>query len=167
MKKIILFLALNISTLSFGNELFLEYALGLKKEIFTAVEKCGLNVVNVQNDYLNVPADRLIFSPEGMPLARFKQWGGVGGNVFEWKNPNGGMVHSIRQGYTSIDFVTPLQGTVAQVNQFTTIGGRGYNYLCRSTYLPNFNTWDVCVHQLFVNVVTAKLCRFGRPVAGN
>lgn len=165
MKQVLLTVMMATSGLVSANELFLDYALGLKQEIFQRIKGCGLKVVHVQDEFLPVPADRLIFSPAGQPLARFKQWGAVGGTRFEWKNPNGGMVHSINQSYSRMTFVTPLMGTVAIVNQFTTVDGRRYNYLCRSQYVPGFKVWDACVRANFVDIVVGKLCRFGHPTS--
>ena len=143
-----------------ANELYLDYALLVKNDIFKRLRKCHLYIHHVQDEFLNVPADRIISAPSGLALARFKQWGEAGANRFEWKNPNGGFVHSINQGYERMSFVVPELGTVAIVNQYTVPSGRQYNYLCRSRYV-DFGTWKACVKSFFTDVVFGKLCRFG------
>lgn len=143
-----------------SNELYFEYAVKARNAIFTTLEKCGLNIVNVDDQYLQAPASKLIYGSQGRLLARYTYRNIGGANEWDWKNPNGSLSHVIRQGTTRMNFVTPFAGSIARVNRFTTAGGRGHYFLCQSQYV-NFQVWDQCVQNLFVNVVTSQLCRFG------
>jgi len=160
MKLIALALLLMSSSLyGQSNEQYLKFALETKDQIFKNIKECGLVVQDVEDQYLQWPASKLIYAKSGLLLARYVFYTGPG-NHFEWKNPNGGMVHSINQWSRKMSFTTPYMGTVAIVNRYTTIDGHHHNYLCRSRYV-NWETWQSCVNRFFIEVVTSKLCRFG------
>jgi hypothetical protein len=104
-----------------------------------------------------------VVNGRGQALAYFVQDYGVGA-VWTWMNPNGSFRHSIQFDHQSIRFVTPYAGNVASASRFVTPGGVGFNMYCRSAggMVPQWQMFESCVGQDFVQVITNQLCQYAQ-----
>ncbi len=124
---------------------------------------CGLLRWNAYDPRLPrplIPAQEAVVSPSTGLLAYYNDWFGYGGEVLEWKSPNGGQNHNVSFNNEQIAFVTPYQGTVAHGNGYVTPFGVGFNFYCFSQPLANVNQFYQCIQANFVNVIVQQLCRF-------
>jgi hypothetical protein len=138
---------------------------GSVKAVWKGLEDCGLKVVDAYDPHLprpQVPADLAIVVGNSRVLAYYLETYGFGITQL-FKNPNGGMVHSVSYNRDEIRWVTPLAGTIAHANRFMTVGGPGFNLYCHSTPLYGDGAeaaFKACVQHAFVDVIVRQLCSF-------
>lgn len=143
-----------------GDLHYLEEAMNVYGRTIAALEDCGLTILDHEDPRLprpQVPADHAIVGRGGQLLA-YTNYETFGGNLIEFKNPNGGLTHTIQFSSEAISYVTPYAGTIAITNRSRTVAGWSFRFLCRSQYV-DFATYGACVQANFIDVVTAQLCR--------
>jgi hypothetical protein len=157
MKKALVTLAF-LSVSAFGSS-FSKMAHDSVNAILTGAQECSLLVLDAYDPrlpYPQVPADTAITTKHGRVLAYFLELHGFGSTML-FKNPNGGMVHSVTYGREGIRYVTPYAGVIAHGNRYMTVGGPGYNLYCHSQPV-NGAGFEVCVKRAFVDYVLQQLC---------
>ena len=82
----------------------------------------------------------------------------IGTNLIEFKNPNGGLVHSITFSSEHVDYATPFAGSVAQTGRARALDGYHFNYICRSRNV-SYAAYTACIQANFIGVITQQLCR--------
>ncbi len=144
-----------------ADSLFFDVAEETVQTTEDALLACGLSIVDAYSPGLpwpQVPADQAIVNSYKQVLAyTYRDWG-----WYVYKNPNGGMVHSISASRDHLQLVTPLAGTIAHGNRFMTVGGPDYNLYCKSTP-TDYASFLACIKTYFVDVVTGQLCQWATP----
>jgi hypothetical protein len=144
---------------------FGQFAMHTMEQTWSEINDCGLLRWDAHDPRLphpQVPADEAVVSSRALVLAYYYERLGHG-NSLEFKNPNGGMKHSVRYTSDDISFVTPYAGTVARANRFYTVEGPHYNFYCGTLKLESAELFSKCVNERFVRVITDQLCRFSAP----
>lgn len=132
------------------------------QEIWTQLRYYGLLEMNAWDVTLprpQVPALRAVVSVRNGLLAYYDEETGFGGSTLVFKNPNGGLRHSVSFNRETIQFTTPYQGNVAHANGFMTVNGPGYHFYCQSRPVTEAAFYR-CIEQRFVRLIVDQLRRY-------
>lgn len=155
----------SVSTVVLADDFYRQMTDEVNASIWANLAACSLAQVDALDPHLprpRVPADTAVVNSEGTVLAYFKHSSGLFGcYADEFKNPDGSMKHHANVCFESVSFSTPKQGVVATVQTILTTAGRDYQYNCRQ--YPNIprDQFQRCVKDLYIDVISQQLCRFG------
>lgn len=143
-------------------ETFHQIADGAVQAVWDGLERCGLKRMNAYDPRLprpQIPASEAVVNSRGQVLAYTLDGSPFFNTTYEFKNPNGGMIHSVSYGYYAIGFLTPYGGSVAAANSANVGGTLTVNTLCRGRTIPPAY-FQACIRSEWIDVIVKQLCRF-------
>lgn len=153
-----------VSPAAAGDERYVQQATMLRDQIFSGLKTCGLSLVPIQSHPLprpQTPADIAILNRQGNLIAYY-DFTVAGAVTYDFKNPNGGMVHRLYADDFGFRAQTPYQGVMARAfYNYSIPSGYIYHYYCghaNNTPLRE-DQFLGCLKGEFVDLVVGQLCR--------
>ncbi len=162
MKKSISLLFVLFTLPLFADITFHDVAHQVLNDTWNELYRCGLQRIDAYDPRLprpQVPAIDAVVNSKWIVLAYTNEEFGSGATYYAFKNPNGGLPHSVTYGRDRIEFTTPYAGVIASASRAMTVGGPIYTYRCANQYMDP-NNWAACVRNYYTMVIANQLCRY-------